>query len=354
MNLAAAAAALALAAAAPFSELGRAAGHRRLDHASRALAAAAGVLLLVAAVRPAARPAAVLAFVAAAVFPRGLPCLAAAAAAAVAAVRPAPEAAPASIGAWMLVAALALGLAAAALQDMAETSGSAPKKLAAPRAAAVSGALVVLTLMLVDGGHILHWGYGLGAGATRLELPGAALVLGLALLVTLAGSLSMGAHLLARSPDGSRASRMGQSLLVLGAGLGALGVAVVAGQGLSRNEAALAAGAVDVAAMLIAVGVLGLALIRLLAASPAGEAAGVRALSGGERMLRLAAAAAMLAAATAGVESWQAEGTYVTAALAEAASVALLGLVAVQPTRLRLARTALFVVALLALLARGG
>src|SRR5439155_4095465 len=196
--------------------------------------------------------------------------------------------------------------------------------------------------------------FGLGAGGGRVELPGAALVLGLALLVSLAGSLSLAVHALSAATHGSLARRIGQRLLVLGAGLGGLGVAVVAGQGLGRSEPSLAAGALDLAAMFLAVGVFILALIRLLAApfSPDGAFTVAVAESVSKRTLRLAAAAALLAAATAGFEGWRTEGTYATTTLAEAASAALLGLVAVQPTRLGLLRAALFVIGLLGLLAR--
>jgi hypothetical protein len=352
MNPAAAAAALALAAAAPLSTLGQAAGRRALDLTSRGLAAVAGILLLLAVARPAARPAAVLALAAAALAPRGLPCLLAAAAALVAAVRPGP---PEGFGfaAWPLVAAVALALAGAALQRAAEEPRSA-QDLGARWEAALGGAILVLSLMIVDGGGILRWRYGLGAGGVRVELPGAALVLGLALLVSLAGSLSMSVHAVTAATQRSRAGLIGQRLLVLGAGLGGLGVAVAVSQGLGRSEQSIAAGALDLAAMLLAVGVLVLALIRLLAtpATPEAEARGTVAALAGERMLYLAAAAALLAAATAGFEGWRTEGTYATTTVLEAASAALLGLVAVQPTRLGLPRTALFVLGLLLVLAR--
>jgi len=349
MNPAAAGAALALAVAAPLSALGRAAGRRAADLTSRGLAAGAGLLLLAAA-RPTALPAAVLAFAAAGIAPRALPCLLAAAAAVAAAARLAPEASPTGLGVWTLGAALALALAASAIQETVEAPGAAPQVRAAWTAAA-GGALLALTLIVVDRGQILHWRFGLGAGAARLELPGAALVLALALLVSLAGAMATGVHALAAAPRPTRMGLIGQRLLVLGAGLGGLGAAVVAGQGLRRSEA-LAGGAMDLAAMVLAVGVLVLALIRLLAAPPAPGAAGVGDGWPSERILRLAAAVAMLSAAVAGVESWRAEGTYATTALAETASAALLGLVAVQPTRLHLARAALFVVALVALVAR--
>jgi hypothetical protein len=298
----------------------------------------------------AAAPAAVLALVAAALPPRSLTCLMAASAAVVAALRPASESAVAGLAVWPLVAALALGLASSALQEAVETSGS-PSGFGAAWTAAVAGAVCVLTLIAVDGARILRWRFGLGAGATRLELPGAALVLGLALLVSLAGSLATAAHLLARAPEGFRAGRIGQSLMVLGAGLGALGVAVAAGQGFSRRAEALSASARELAAMVLAVGVLAWALVRLIAPTAA-EAVDEGASPRRWKILRLAAAAAMLAAAAAGAEGWRAEGTYATATLAATSSAALLGLVAVQPTRLALPRTALFVLGLLAALAR--
>ncbi|HEY2943243.1 MAG TPA: hypothetical protein VGN09_12490 [Vicinamibacteria bacterium] len=352
MSFTAAAAALALAAAAPLAARGRFTGHRALDLTSRGLAALAGVLLLFAGAPPAARPAAVLAFAAAALTPSALPCVVAAAAAVVTAVRPAPAPIP-GFTAWPLVAALALALAAAALQAAAEDSRW-PQRVGAAWEAALGGGILVLAMMSADGGRILRWRYGLGAGASRVELPGAALVLGLALLVSLAGALSMTVHLLTPSIHGSRAGLIGQRMLILGAGLGGLGVAFVAVQALGRSAESLAAGALELAAMVLAVGVLVLALLRLLAAPaiPGAAVAGARVDPGSERALLLAAAAALLAAATAGFEGWRAEGTYATTTMAAAAAAAILGLVAVQPTRLGLVRAALFVIGLLALLAR--
>jgi len=300
----------------------------------------------------AAAPAAVLALGAAAVAPRTLTGLMAASAAVIAALRPAPEPSPEGLEVWTLVAALALGLAASAFEAAAEATALS-SRIRAGWTAAVAGLVWVATLIAVDGGRILRWRYGMGAGERRLELPGAALVLGLALLVTLAGSLVTAAHGLARAPEGYRAGRIGQSLLVLGAGLGALGVAVAAGQAFSRSPEGLAAGARDLAAMLLAVGVLVWALVRLIVATGTGTGTvSVDAVLRSDRILRLAAAAAMLAAATAGAEGWRADGTYATAMMAGSASAALLGLVAVQPTRLGLARTALFVLGLLAALSR--
>lgn len=347
MNPAAAAAALALAVAAPFAAPDRA-RRPRLGETSRVLAAVGAILLLSAAVHPAARTAAVLAIAASVVAPRGLPCVMAAGAAVVAAVRPAGFAVTVGFGVWPLVAALALGLAAAATEAVAEKPRS--RERAGAWAAASGGAVLVLSLLLVDAGRVLRWGFGLGDATARVELPGAALVLGLALLVSLAGSLAMAAHLLASSPPTSSAARLGRRLLVLGAGLGGLGVAVVAGQGLARSPEALAAGARDLASLFLAAALLVWGLVRLLATpvNPPAEAPDVAP----KNALGLAAAIAMLAAGAAGWESWWTAGTYATSLSAETASAALLGLAAVQPSRLGLARAVLFMLGLLVLLAR--
>jgi hypothetical protein len=348
MNPVAAAAALALAVAAPFAAPDRTGQPRRLGETSRVLAAVGAILLLSAAAHPAARTAAVLAIAASVVAPRGLACVMAAAAAVVAAVRPAAFAVTVGFGVWPPVAALALGLAAAATEAVAEKPRS--RERAGAWAAASGGAVLVLSLLLVDGGRVLRWSFGLGGATARVELPGAALVLGLALLVSLAGTLAMAAHLLASSTPTSSAARLGRRLLVLGAGLGGLGVAVVAGQGLARSPEALAAGARDLASLLLAAALLVWGLVRLLAtpANPPAEAPDVAP----RNALGLAAAIGMLAAGAAGWESWWTAGTYATSLSAEAASAALLGLAAVQPSRLGLARAVLFVLGHHVLLAR--
>jgi hypothetical protein len=247
----------------------------------------------------------------------------------------------------LLVAALALTLAAAAVQAAVDARSADPR--GAGWTAALGGAVLAVTLIVLDGGRILRWRYGLGAGADRLELPGAALVLGLALLVTLAGTLAMAAHLLSCGPA-PRARLLGQRLLVLAAGLAGLGVAVVVAQGLSRAPQALATGALDVAALLVSTGLLVLGLTRLLG-PVAPEVAAVRG-ARSERLLRWAAALALVAAAAAGVESWRREGSYATPAVAEAVSVAVLGLVAVQPTRFALLRAVVFLLILVTMIAR--
>jgi hypothetical protein len=241
----------------------------------------------------------------------------------------------------LLVAALALALAAAAVQAAVDASSADPR--------GAGGAVLAVTLIVLDGGRILRWRYGLGAGADRLELPGAALVLGLALLVALAGTLAMAAHLVSSGPA-PLARLLGQRLLVLAAGLAGLGMAVVVAQGLSRGRQALATGALDLAALLVSTGLLVLGLTRLLApvAAPVAAVRGARR----ERLLRGAAALALVAAAMAGVESWRMDGSYATPAVAEAVSVGVLGLVAVQPTRFALLRAVVFLLWLVAMIAR--
>jgi hypothetical protein len=243
----------------------------------------------------------------------------------------------------LLVAALAL--AAAAVQAAVDARAADPR--GAGWTAALGGAVLAVTLIVLDGGRILRWRYGLGAD--RLELPGAALVLGLALLVTLAGTLAMAAHLLSSGPA-PQARLLGQRLLVLAAGLAGLGVAVVVAQGLSRGRQALATGALDVAALLVSTGLLVLGLTRLLA-PVAPEVASVRG-ARSERLLRWAAALALVAAAAAGVESWRMEGSYATPAVAEAVSAAVLGLVALQATRFALLRAVVFLLGLVVMVAR--
>ncbi|PYQ22799.1 MAG: hypothetical protein DMF81_10935, partial [Acidobacteria bacterium] len=250
-----------------------------------------------------------------------------------------------------LVAALALALAAAAFQASEAGAASRPS---AEGAAVFAGAALSLLLSTLDGGRILRWRYGLGGDGARIELPGASLVLGLALLASLGGTLSIAAHRLASTGPSGRMSLLGRRLLILGAGLAGLGWGVVAGQGLGRRPQALARGAVDLAALLLAVGLLAGSLRRLLAASsPRTDSSSTRASRwSSAALLGWAAAATLVAAAAAGVESWWAEGSYATAGVAEASAVALLGLAAVQPTRLARPRAALFLLGLLAFLAR--
>jgi len=346
VSLVAAAAALALAAASVLAEIGSVHG-RAPALAGRGLAVASA-LLLVATGRPAAWPAAVLAVAAALVAPRSLPYLVAGAAAVVVALRPPSSSGP---GITPLIAALALALAAAAFQRSAEERAAG--RPGAPGAAMLGGAALVLSLALLDGGNVLRWQFGVGAGASRVELPGASLVLGVALLVTLAGTLGTSVHFLAAPAPTSQALSLGRRLLVLGAGLAGLGVAVTGAQVSQGGEGALAAGALDLAALALAAGLLVLGVLRMLAderplaRSESASTAGADT----KPVLALAAAAALLAAATAGFEGWRGEGTYATDAVARAGTAALLGLGALPATRLGLARIALFTVALLALLA---
>jgi hypothetical protein len=247
----------------------------------------------------------------------------------------------------LLLAALALALAAAAVQ--AAVDARSPDPRAAAWSAALGGVALVVVLALLDGRRLLRWRYGLGAGGDRVELPGAALVLGLALLITLAGTLAMAAHLLSAGPA-PRARLLGQRLLVLGAGLAGLGTAVGVVQAVGRSREVVAAGALDLAALLASIGLLLLGLLRLLA-PVAPDAAGARA-ARSERLLRLAAALATAAAAAAAVVTRRTPGSYATPSVAEAVSAAVLGLAAVQPTRLGLLRAVIFLFGLVALIAR--
>jgi hypothetical protein len=246
----------------------------------------------------------------------------------------------------LVLAALAFLLAAAAVQ--AAVDARSPDARAAGGSAALGGTAVVAVLVLLDGGRLLRWRYALGAGGDRLELPGAALVLGVALLVTVGGTAAMAAHLLSSGPaPGARL--FGQRLLVLGAGLGGLGTAVAVVQALGRSRPALAAGALGLAALAASIGLLVVGLIRLLA--PVTPETAVLRAARSERLLRLAAALATAAAAAAGVDSWRAAGSYATTRVAEAVSAAVLGLAAAQPTRLGLLRAVIFLFGLVSMIA---
>lgn len=309
-----------------------------LGAATRLLAGLGAAALLPGLTEASARPLTAFA-VAVAVRPRPLPCVLASAAAIVLSLHPAGGDVSA------IVAAVAAAVAAIAL-DSSATSRAASG--ADPRwAAVIGGAALCLAAAAPGGGRVLAWGYALGSGPSRIDLPGAGLLLGLALLASLAGTLLLAAHLLAGShpPPGGRAVVLGRRLLLLGAGVGALVVGYVVARGLSYGEAALSAGAVPVAALAAATGLLALALVVVLG-EPVGDDV-ERQESQADHATRLAVVLAVVAAAVAGFEGWLRQGTYATPTVAALASAALLGLAALQPTRLGLLRLLLFLAFLL-------
>src|SRR5262249_60113326 len=104
---------------------------------------------------------------------------------------------------------------------------------------------------------------GLGAGGGPRSLRGAGLLLGLALLNGLAGTLLETARVLA--PKVSGAARLGTRCLWPSATLAVLAAGHIAFRGARQREEALAAGASSVALLVLLAGALAAALLRRLA-----------------------------------------------------------------------------------------
>jgi len=310
---------------------------------TRVLAALGALALLPGITEPGSWPAAALAAGAVAVG-TPLPSLLAAGGAALLYLRPVVVAAP---SAALTLAGLAAALAAGSLsaETRARLSGGAD----AGGAAVAGGAALCLSLVTLDGGRVLRWAFGLGTGPARLELPGAGLLLGLTLLASWAGTVALSAHLLAPSVAGART--LGRRLLILAAGLASLGIGFTLFQGLGRGSEALAAGATRVVGCALATGLLVLGLKALLAtpgkADPAPRETGAGLLG------RLAALLALVAAGAAGGEGWLRQGTYATPFVSAGVAAAILGLTALEPSRLVLTRRVAFLAALVLLLLGG-
>lgn len=211
-----------------------------------------------------------------------------------------------------------------------------------------AGAALAALLMVQDGGSLLSWVFRAGTGVSRAALPGVGVLLGLTLVCALAGSLLLGAQRLAGGADAARPVAVGLLwAAAAGAAIG-LGVAVVQagmlpGEGLASGAGVLVAGAAVTLALAVA-------LFDAPRPVPVAEAAASRALLA----TRLAAGLAVLAALAAGIEGYWRQGTYVTPATLAAAAAALLGLAALEPTRLTLTRRLLLLAALVGLVVRGG
>jgi hypothetical protein len=277
--------------------------------------------------------------VGAAVFATPLPCLLGAAAAAMAALAaPAPESQ--AIGAPVL-AALALAAGAASLGS----EGAARLRSGADRAwpAVWAGIAFCIALAIRGAGQGLAGRFTLGAPEARAVIPGAGVLVGLALVATLAGSLALLTHLLTPKTPSEPVRRFGQGALVLGAGLGVLAVGFVGFRG-SRFPEALATGAAGLAGLMLAVAGLVAALFVLIGPPPSGEAARWARQAGLEATI--GSGLSVGAAGAAGLEGWLRLGTYATPLTAAAASAALLALAVREPTKLGLAKKALWLLAL--------
>ena len=215
-------------------------------------------------------------------------------------------------------------------------------------AGAAGGAALALVVALLDGGQVLQWRFGVFFDGARIALPGVALVLGLALLVAVAGTLLTAAALVAGSAPGEGPRILGRRILILAAGLGALACGLMAWELLSRG-ARPAAGLDDIASLLAATGFLAVGLTAMLSDPVIGDAAGLV-----RRAARLTQAAALCAAAAvvaAGVEAWLASGGYLTARSLAVLAAALVALAAREATALPNGRRALAFAALVFALA---
>ncbi len=320
MSLAAALSVPCLLAAAVLSALGP-----RFAVAARVLAAASALLLLTLVESPSSWPFLALALGASALA-SPLPCVLATAGATLAAVRPDAAGLPLAAVVLALGAAAAAGAVSSSVRAQLET-GADPARLAA-----LAGFALVVLLLTVDGGRVLRWSFGLGGGGGRLELPGASLLLGLALLACLGGTLLLLAHSLAPAVSGARL--LGLRLLLPGATLAALAAAHTGLRGFLRQKEALAAGADSLAALVLLTSALAVALVRVWASDASSPVDGRLA----ERETAVAAALAWVAVTAAAWGGWRDEGTYLTREAATMASGGLIGLAAIVETRLPGAR----------------
>jgi hypothetical protein len=275
----------------------------------------------------------------AAVFAAPMPCVFAAAAAAMVALG-SPVLQPEAVAAPVL-AALAFAAGAASLGS----EGTAWLRSGSDRSwpAAWAGFAFCLVAAVQGKGQSLAWRFGLGASDVRATIPGAGLLLGLALLVTLCGSLALTAHLLTPEVPSAGVQRFGQGALVLGAGLGVLATGLVLVRGLQAAEA-LSANAGGLVALMLAAAALVAALVVLIGPPSSGEAQPWARQAALEA--RIGCGLAVAAAVVAGLEGWVRFGSYAMPLTASAASAALLALAVLEPTKLGLLRKALWLVAL--------
>jgi hypothetical protein len=301
-----------------------------------------GAAALVPSFEAAASWPALAAALAAAAIASPLPCLLASAAAFATSLRSLAEVPAELTGPWG--GALATAAAVVALAGLEAAFRARLRAGADPaRAGLVAGGLLVALLLALGKGSLLRWSLAIGDGAPGLTLRGAALVLGLALVAALLGTLALGAHLLA--PAAAGALMLGQRALVLGGGLTFIGLGLAVARGLGRSPDALASGAGPLAGLLFGATALAASLLWMLdAAGTPGSAA--RDETNGDNEMAVAASLGLLALAAGGYEAWVAVGSYQTPRTAALGAAALLGLAAVQPTRFATARRLAFLAAL--------
>lgn len=239
---------------------------------------------------------------------------------------------------FVLVGGL-LVLAALVLRGL-RPAGPAPDRPSSGSEVA-AGAAALALLVLADGTRVLAWSFGLPSVAGRVPLAGAGVLLGCAVVVTLAGTLLLAARGLSGGTAGSPAA--GRGALWAGAALAALGLGVA-----SVRVALLHEGARPSVLPLLAITA---GLVVLVAALLATRPAPLPAWAGlAGRAVAAGVTTAALAALVLGVLAVRREGTYASDAVAASSAAALLGLAALEPTPARAALGAALLVALAALL----
>jgi hypothetical protein len=185
-----------------------------------------------------------------------------------------------------------------------------------------------------------------GGGTERAVLAGVGVALGVALVAALGGILLLGGAILA--PPAPAARKAGIGALAAAIVAATVGIVVALARLASLPEGLRAAGALPLALLVGATGVLALLLLETFAFP--GEASGSRESARAALAFRFAVALALAAAAAAGLEAWWRAGTYATSLTAASSAAALLGLAALEPVpRFGVVLRLLFLATLLAL-----
>ena len=232
-------------------------------------------------------------------------------------------------GGLLLVAGVALGLRRA--------PATAPAACGPATPLLVSGFGLLALLLLADRGAVLAWSFGLKTEAGRLPLAGVGVLLGVALVATLGGSLLLAAQVL--SGEGVRKAARG----ALWVGVGWVAAGLLLG---AVRAAQLPAGPIAGLPLLGLAGAAAVLAASLVATRPSPPPLVARAAPLVVPLAVLAAVAVALAVGLSGV--WR-DGTYATPAVGAAAAAAALGLAALEPAPARGPRLFAFLVALLSL-----
>jgi hypothetical protein len=193
----------------------------------------------------------------------------------------------------------------------------------------IGGLGLCLALALSGDGQVLGWRVALRSSDQLVTLPGAGLVAGLTLLVTLAGSLGLAAHLLTPAVPSGPVRRFAGRLLVLGGGLAILCAGACSTAAPRRRCLRPLGGHSFCTSAQRRSHLIGDPVRGMQPGRPSRSAGGAGLRCRGRRETNVARAA-----------------TYATPATAAAASAALLALAVVEATRLRLLRKGLLIVAL--------